>query len=98
MTFTTELKRIKKVILAAVLTPEESMDSTRMNSETTGNTMRAAGPTGANNRASGNAAGALAPEQLSGTPASHNMDALLKRLMKFKHLEEDNKKLKNLLK
>ena len=36
LTFTTELKRIKKVILAAVLTPEESMDSTRMNSENTG--------------------------------------------------------------
>jgi len=26
------------------------------------------------------------------------MDHLLKKLMKFKHLEEDNKKLKNLLK
>ena len=30
--------------------------------------------------------------------ANQNMDALLKRLMKFKHLEDDNKKLKNLLK
>ncbi len=36
MTFTTELKRIKKVILAAVLTNEESMDSTRMNSSSGG--------------------------------------------------------------
>jgi hypothetical protein len=36
LTFTTELKRIKKVILAAVLSNEESMDSTRMNSETGG--------------------------------------------------------------
>lgn len=35
LTFTNELKRIKKVIVAAVLTQEESMDSTRMNSETT---------------------------------------------------------------
>lgn len=35
LTFTTELKRIKKVIMAAVLT-DESMDSTRMDSETAG--------------------------------------------------------------
>ena len=63
MTFTTELKRIKKVILAAVLTPEESMDSTRMNSETTGNTVRGAGgASGANNRGGGNSAGANGQE------------------------------------
>lgn len=44
LTFTNELKRIKKVIVAAVLSPDESMDSTRINSETTGGagSMRAA--------------------------------------------------------
>ena len=36
LTFTTELKRIKKVIMAAVLTDESTMDSTRMDSETVG--------------------------------------------------------------
>ena len=29
---------------------------------------------------------------------NYNMDDLFKRLMKFRHLEEDNKKLKSLLK
>jgi len=93
LTFTTELKRIKKVILAAVLTNEESMDSTRINSETTGaNSMR----TGALKGATGNGEQIVA--MASQGSSSHNMDALLKRLMKFKHLEDDNKKLKNLLK
>ena len=53
LTFTNELKRIKKVIIAAVLTNEETMDSTRMNSETTSGpgSMRVGGssrPGGAN--------------------------------------------------
>jgi len=45
LTFTTELKRIKKVILAAVLS-EDSMDSTRINSENSGgaNSMKVANP------------------------------------------------------
>ena len=92
MTFTNELKRMKKVIVAAVLTSEESMDSTRLNSENTGqmNSMRVGAQAKAvadNNAAFASQAG-----------ANVNMDTLLKRLMKFKHLEDDNKKLKNLLK
>ena len=110
LTFTTELKRIKKVIMAAVLT-DESMDSTRIDSETAGgagsikvgastSAGRAGGGQASNNDngASSNLAGpdpALASNQAG---ANQNMDALLKRLMKFKHLEDDNKKLKNLLK
>ena len=78
VTFTTELKRIKKVLLAAVL-PEGDMDQTRLNSDGGG-------------ASSQHATGSSKPN------ASENMDSLLKRLMKFKHLEEDNKKLKNLLK
>ena len=56
LTFTTELKRIKKVILAAVLTTEESMDSTRMNSETTGGatSMKTGGPAQLNKGATNN--------------------------------------------
>ena len=69
------------------------MDSTRINSETTGaNSMR----TGALKGATGN--GEQIASMASQSSSSHNMDALLKRLMKFKHLEDDNKKLKNLLK
>ena len=109
LTFTTELKRIKKVIMAAVLT-DESMDSTRIDSETAGGAgsikvgaSTSAGRAGGqaannNNGASSNLTGpdqALASNQAG---ANQNMDALLKRLMKFKHLEDDNKKLKNLLK
>ena len=95
MTFTTELKRIKKVILAAVVTDEQAMDSTRMNSEMGGaNSMK----TGANNAGKGPAADIAAPHLTGQVGTNHNMDALLKRLMKFKHLEDDNKKLKNLLK
>ena len=94
LTFSNELKRIKKVILAAVLTNEESMDATRLNSEQGATTM-SKGPGGAsapNNKLSD-------PVPLaSQAGTNHNMDALLKRLMKFKHLEDDNKKLKNLLK
>lgn len=104
LTFTTELKRIKKVILAAVLTPDESMDSTRMQSENTVKTggVNAGGQAsgakaGGSNNSNGNAAEG-AGSQNSNSMANHNMDALLKRLMKFKHLEDDNKKLKNLLK
>ena len=82
VTFTTELKRIKKVLLAAVL-PEGDVDSTRMNSNDGGNSQQhAAGNNSVNN----------------GSGSNQNMDTLLKRLMKFKHLEDDNKKLKNLLK
>ena len=56
LTFTTELKRIKKVILAAVLTPEESLDSTKMNSETAGpNSLRAGAQQSGSNRATANA-------------------------------------------
>ena len=44
LTFTTELKRIKKVILAAVLT-DDSLDNTRINSETGGRTGGANKPT-----------------------------------------------------
>ena len=82
VTFTTELKRIKKVLLAAVL-PEGDVDSTRMNSNDGGNSQQHAG----GNSSTANANG-----------SNQNMDNLLKRLMKFKHLEDDNKKLKNLLK
>ena len=95
LTFTTELKRIKKVILAAVVTDEQAMDSTRMNSEMGGaNSMK----TGANNGGKGPTADIAAPHLTGQVGTNHNMDALLKRLMKFKHLEDDNKKLKNLLK
>ena len=80
VTFTTELKRIKKVLLAAVL-PDGDMDSTRMNSDGGVNSQIGAGGSANNDRST-----------------NQNMDALLKRLMKFKHLEDDNKKLKNLLK
>ena len=94
LTFTTELKRIKKVILAAVVT-DETMDSTRINSEMGGaNSMK----TAANNAGKGPAADIAAPHLTGQVGTNHNMDALLKRLMKFKHLEDDNKKLKNLLK
>ena len=97
MTFTNELKRMKKVIVAAVLTSEESMDSTRLNSEQTGgaNSIRVAAATN-KGLASGTDQQNAAFASQSG--ANYNMDALLKRLMKFKHLEDDNKKLKNLLK
>ena len=92
LTFTTELKRIKKVILAAVVT-DETMDSTRMNSEMGGaNSMKTAAA------GKGPAADIAAPHLTGQVGTNHNMDALLKRLMKFKHLEDDNKKLKNLLK
>ena len=96
LTFTTELKRIKKVILAAVLNSEESMDFTSKNSETTGGagSLRTGAGAGTNPKADDGANGALGSQ--AGT--NQNMDALLKRLMKFKHLEDDNKKLKNLLK
>lgn len=101
LTFTNELKRIKKVIVAAVLTSEESMDSTRINSEATNGggatSVKIAGgrnPVGGN---FGTVPGGV--DAAAGQPGiNHNMDALLKRLMKFKHLEDDNKKLKNLLK
>ena len=98
--------------MAAVLT-DESMDSTRMDSETAGGgagsikvgastTAGRAGGSGSANYAGGAISGSLGnPDQaLSGNQAgaNQNMDALLKRLMKFKHLEDDNKKLKNLLK
>ena len=105
LTFTTELKRIKKVILAAVLTSEESMDSTRINSDHNGgvDSLKAGGGSaGAKGGSSGDpsslAGGGNAVSTVSAHANNHNMDALLKRLMKFKHLEEDNKKLKNLLK
>ena len=65
MTFVSEMKRIKKVLFAAVGSPDES--------------------------APDNAAEA-------GSRQSQNMEVILKKLMKFKHLEEDNRKLKNLLK
>ena len=92
LTFTTELKRIKKVILAAVVS-DETMDSTRMNSEMGGaNSMKTAAA------GKGPAADIAAPHLTGQVGTNHNMDALLKRLMKFKHLEDDNKKLKNLLK
>ena len=94
MTFTNELKRIKKVIVAAVMTSEESMEATRLNSEAaTGgaNSIGRVGPATAINSAD--------PAAIVGqTNTNYNMDVLLKRLMKFKHLEDDNKKLKNLLK
>ena len=95
LTFTNELKRIKKVIVAAVLTSEETtaMDATRLGSDTTG------GPTSMKATAEG--AKAVAPaqdQQALANQANYNMDVLLKRLMKFKHLEDDNKKLKSLLK
>ena len=107
LTFTTELKRIKKVILAAVLTPEESMDSTRLNSDHNNNnekdgvnSMKAGGVATNKGSKDNNDPVSLAGGSSggAGSQANHNMDALLKRLMKFKHLEEDNKKLKNLLK
>ena len=74
------------------MTPEESMDSTRMNSETTGglNLHRIGAAK------SGPGAEAIVDPAIAGP--NSNMDTLLKRLMKFKHLEDDNKKLKNLLK
>ena len=87
LTFTNELKRIKKVILAAVLTNEDSMDATQG-----ATTTMSKGQSAPNNSKSDPAPLA----QQAG--ANQNMDALLKRLMKFKHLEDDNKKLKNLLK
>ena len=103
LTFTTELKRIKKVIMAAVLT--DDMDSTRMDSETAGGA--GSSKVGAQSRTGAQGANLAGNTAVAGTdiaPASNqaganqNMDALLKRLMKFKHLEDDNKKLKNLLK
>ena len=105
LTFTTELKRIKKVIMAAVLT-DESMDSTKMDSETAGaGSIKVGASTGAGRGAGasgsaniGGPAGLGGPDQANQAGANQNMDALLKRLMKFKHLEDDNKKLKNLLK
>ena len=83
------------------------MDSTRMNSETTGaNSLRAAAgaqnapANSGNNRGMPSSGATNDPLPVGQSPsgANHNMDALLKRLMKFKHLEDDNKKLKNLLK
>ena len=98
MTFTNELKRIKKVIVAAVMTSEESMEATRLNSEAaTGgaNSIGRVGPATATNSGGASADPAAIVGQ---TNTNYNMDVLLKRLMKFKHLEDDNKKLKNLLK
>ena len=46
VTFTTELKRIKKVLLAAVM-PEGDMDSTRMNSDAGGGSSQNAAGVGA---------------------------------------------------
>ena len=70
MTFTTELKRIKKVILAAVVT-DETMDSTRMNSEMGGaNSMK----TAANNAGKGPAADIAAPHLAGQVGTNHNMD------------------------
>ena len=73
------------------------MEATRMNSETTTGGVNSMRQGGAANKAGG-AGGANASPGEAPAAVSHNMDALLKRLMKFKHLEEDNKKLKNLLK
>jgi len=66
------------------------MDATRLGSENTGGhgSLKAAGGTKTTGIVSAPSAGS--PDQ--------NMDELLKRLMKFKHLEVDNKKLKSLLK
>jgi|688.fasta_scaffold832280_1 hypothetical protein len=77
MTFVHELKRIKKVLFAAVSI--EELDG------------KADSGTGSGERQSSNSISLSSATQGS-------MDLLLKRLMKFKHLEEDNKKLKNLLK
>ena len=72
-----------------------------MNSEITGvaNSLRIGATRPVAAGSAGTSAGAIigAADPAMAGP-NHNMDALLKRLMKFKHLEEDNKKLKNLLK
>jgi len=86
MTFVNEMKRIKKVIFAAV--GQDEMSSSAASSS--GSNLNILGDK-SDVAAAGNDGGK------SPTP-SQNMDVLLKRLMKFKHLEEDNKKLKNLLK
>ena len=60
LTFTNELKKIKKVIVAAVLTQEESaMEATRLGSEITGgpNSLRAGLPAANKGGSGGNAAG-----------------------------------------
>ena len=74
MTFVQELKRIKKILVAAV-----AIDDNEKKAES------------GDGRQSSQNSMTLSINQGS-------MDLLLKKLMKFKHLEEDNKKLKNLLK
>jgi hypothetical protein len=74
MTFVQELKRIKKVLFAAV-----AIDETEQKAES-----------GDGRQSSQNS--------MTLSHSQGSMDLLLKKLMKFKHLEDDNKKLKNLLK
>ena len=72
-----ELKRLKKVLMSAVLGPDESALTSGKKEPSKDDMIGVA------------ASKDLQPGQL---------DQLLKRLTKFKHLEEDNKKLKSLLK
>ena len=90
MTLTSELKKIKRVLLAAVLTNDE-MELTKNNIETMGGSSSANHPE-TYQKSEGN------PILNSSVAQNYNMDDLFKRIMKFKHLEEDNKKLKSLLK
>ena len=90
MTLTNELKKIKKVLLAAVMTNDE-IELSKLNTETIGGSSSANHPD-TYQKSEGN------PLLNSAVAQNYNMDDLFKRIMKFKHLEEDNKKLKSLLK
>ena len=73
LTFTTELKRIKKVIMAAVLTDESVMESTRMDSETANGggagSIRVGASSGANGRGGAGSANVAAAGSLGADQA-----------------------------